>query len=67
MSASRTGRPLRGAVIALALPALAYALLTGISGQTAPALAPAPAPISCPAQVAMENLGIIWFLFRGCD
>lgn len=59
MSASGTGRPLRGAVIALALPALAYGLLTGLSRQPAPAPASSPAPIPCPAQVAQE-LGISW-------
>lgn len=59
MSASRTGRPLRGAFLALALPALAYGLLTGLSGQPAPAPATASAPIPCPAQVA-QDLGIHW-------
>lgn len=57
MSAVRTGHPLRGVLIALALPALALALLTGISGQTALAPAAPPAPISCAAQSAL-NLGI---------
>lgn len=55
----RAGHPLRGVLIALALPAFAYGLLTGISRQTAPTPAPSPAPISCPAQVAGE-LGIHW-------
>lgn len=61
---ARTGRPLRGAVIALALPALAYALLTGISGQSAQAPAPAPSAIPCPAQVA-QDLGISWSYAEG--
>lgn len=59
MTAVRKGHPLRGVLIALALPTFALALLTGISGQTAPALAPSPAPISCPAQVA-QDLGITY-------
>lgn len=66
MTAVRAGRPLRGAFLALALPALAYGLLTGISGQTASAPRPAPAPISCPAQVAQE-LGISWSYAEGAS
>lgn len=64
MSASRTGRPLRGAVIALALPALAYGLLTGLSGQPASSPRPAAAPLPCPAQVA-QDLGISWSFAEG--
>lgn len=53
----RRGHPLRGGFIALALPALALTLLTGISGQSPAAPRPSPAPSPCTSQVA-HRLGL---------
>lgn len=63
-SAVRAGHPLRGVLIALALPLAATALLGASQGRPPAPSASAPALAPCPAQVA-QDLGISWSFAEG--